>query len=287
MQPFDSIERLERLSVLDPVARRVAGFSHRVTQPRALRDLLHGVWLGHPLHPMLVQVPIGAWASAAVLDLVPGTGPAAGLLIGTGIATAVPAALTGSTDWSELHPEQQRVGLVHAASNVVALGLYAGSLAARSHGRYARGKLLGFAGLAAVAFSGLLGGHLSYRQGAGANHAEDVPHLVPPGWSDIGALADLPDGEAVRRMLGVVPLFVLRRGADVHVLADACSHLAGPLHEGTVLDSGELCVQCPWHASTFRLRDGHVVHGPATAPQPVFETRVLSDHVEVRLPGAG
>jgi nitrite reductase/ring-hydroxylating ferredoxin subunit len=74
---------------------------------------------------------------------------------------------------------------------------------------------------------------------------------------------------------------VLRTGEDVHVLTDRCSHLAGPLHQGRIVtdDNADVCVICPWHGSTFRVADGSVVHGPATARQPSFESRVTEDGV--------
>lgn len=288
MQPFDSIDRLEQASSLDPAVNALSAALKKVVRPQALRDLLHGVPIGHSLHAVLVQVPIGTWASAAILDLVPKTGPAAALLIGTGLVSAVPAAAAGSTDWSEQHPEQQRVGLVHAVANWTGIGLYAASLVARKNGNYGKGKLLSYAGLTSIGLGGVLGGHMSYHQAAGANHVEHIPHVVSPGWHDLGPLEDLPDGTAVRRMLGEAPVFVLRRGRQVRAMADNCSHLSGPLHEGEVTgDGSEACVSCPWHGSVFRLSDGHVVHGPATAPQPVFEVRVVVDRVEVRLPNAG
>ncbi|MFF2747791.1 Rieske (2Fe-2S) protein [Kitasatospora sp. NPDC058048] len=79
------------------------------------------------------------------------------------------------------------------------------------------------------------------------------------------------------------PSPVVREGEHCHALAEHCAHLSGPLSEGTLMEG---CLRCPWHGSTFRLRDGEVVHGPATAPQPVLETRVLSGHLEIRLPAA-
>ncbi|MFH8800797.1 Rieske 2Fe-2S domain-containing protein [Streptomyces sp. NPDC017936] len=252
------------------------------------RDLLHGRGLGHPVHPLMVQVPIGSWMSAAVLDLWPGRTRGAGLLVGVGLATAVPAALAGTVDWAELHPEQQRVGLAHAMTNVAAVGLYAASLACRLKGRTGAGRTYGFLGLAAVGLGGFLGGHLAYRQASGANHAEEVPHVIRDAWHRVGAVAEFPAGRPVRRVVDDVPVLVVREsGGTVHALAERCSHLAGPLSEGTVADG---CVQCPWHGSVFRLSDGWNVRGPATAPQPAFDTRILDGHVEVRLrrdgPGA-
>src|SRR5690242_12381224 len=175
MQPISRLEQDSRLDGLVSAGQRIA----RLIKPGKVRDALHGVWLGHPLHPVLVQVPVGAWLSASILDLVRGDERAARLLVATGLIAAVPAALAGSADWSEQHEQQMRVGIVHAAGNVVALGLNGASLAPRDP-RLSR--TLRLAGLAAVSASGLLGGHVSFRLAGGANHAEEVPHLVKPGW---------------------------------------------------------------------------------------------------------
>jgi nitrite reductase/ring-hydroxylating ferredoxin subunit len=283
----DVVDRLERTSALDPVVKGLRAVMQKVIQPQPLRDALHGVWLGHPLHPMLTDVPIGAWTAAAVLDVVPGTGDAGSTaLIATGCAAAVPTALSGWADWSDLHGPHQRVGVIHAAANVVALGLYSASLAARLNGRTGRGKVLAFSGLAAMSVGGYLGGHLAFRQAAGANHGADVPDLFPEGWQDLGPLVDLPDGAPAKRTVGGVDLLVVRRGQHVDVLSDKCSHLSGPLSDGEfTVEGGQGCVVCPWHGSTFRLSDGGVVHGPATSPQHRFATRVSGGRVEVSLDG--
>ncbi|MEV8550594.1 Rieske (2Fe-2S) protein [Streptomyces glaucescens] len=278
-----ALRMLDRLEG-DPRADRLIDTMRSAVRALPLgpgRDALHGRWLGHPVHPLLVQVPIGTWMSAAVLDLRPGRSREAGLLIGVGLAAAVPAALAGAVDWADLHSRQARVGLVHALSNAASLGLYAASLTCRAKGRHAAGRTLGFLGLTAVGFGGALGGHLAYRQAAGANHAEEVPQVVREGWHRIGAVDEFPPGEPVRRSVDDVPLLVVNEdGTTVHVLAERCSHLAGPLAEGTVADG---CVECPWHGSVFRLSDGLNVRGPATAPQPAFDSRIVDGHVEVRL----
>jgi len=284
----DRLEQAEELDrVVEPVQQVV-----RKLPPGRVRDALHGVWLGHPVHPVLVQVPVGAWLSAAFLDTV-GNEDGARHLIGLGLLASAPAAVAGWADWSEQHEQQMRTGVVHAAANSAAITLYTGSLVARARQRTGLGKALGYAGLAAVALASMLGGDISYRQAGGANHAEEVPHLVTPGWQDLMPLADLTQGEPARAMLGEVPVVAVRDGQEVHVLANKCSHMSGPLNEGTLSD-GELtgdrtdrCVTCPWHGSVFRLRDGAVVHGPATADQPVFQTRIQEGIVQVCLPGAG
>jgi nitrite reductase/ring-hydroxylating ferredoxin subunit len=274
------LTKLESADVLDRVVEP-AQKAARLLPSGPVRDALHGTWLGHPVHPMLVQASVGAWMSAGVLDLRPGDDGASRRLVAFGLLMSAPAVLAGAADWSEQHEQQLRVGVVHAVTNGAAMGLYGASLAARTP---AWRRALRYAGLGVASVGALLGGHLSFHQAGGVNHAEEVPHLVEPGWHALTALADLPDGRSARRLLGEVPLLVLRRGDDADVLADRCSHLSGPLSDGEVSDG---CVTCPWHGSVFRLSDGSVVHGPATAPQPAFETRVRDGVLEVCLPGAG
>jgi len=195
--------------------------------------------------------------------------------------------VSGWADWSDLHPQQQRVGLVHAVSNTIAASLYTLSLAARMRGEHLRGRAYGFAGLSALSVGGYLGGHLSYRQAAGANHGEDIPHTFPAGWQDAGTASDLPEGELTKRSAAGLDLLVMRRGQAIDVLANRCSHLSAPLSDGSFsVSEGEGCVVCPWHGSTFRLSDGTVVHGPATSPQVRFDWRVVDDRLQVLLPGA-
>ena len=128
--------------VIEPARRAVQG----ALRPRALQDFLRGTWLGHPLHPVLVHVPVGAWVSAGLLDLIPPMRPAATVLIGAGVAGAVPAALSGAADWTEQGVGVRRLGALHAAANTAAVGLYVGSLAARASGRGGLGRALSYAG---------------------------------------------------------------------------------------------------------------------------------------------
>ncbi|WP_374684331.1 Rieske 2Fe-2S domain-containing protein [Streptomyces sp. ODS05-4] len=276
-----AMDRLERWSALDSAVDAVQRVVHALPAGQ-VRDVLHGRWLGHPVHPLLVQVPIGSWLSAAVLDLLPGDRrTSATALVGVGLGAAAPAAVAGWVDWAELQRQQMRVGLVHAAANAAGVALYAASFLARVRGRTALGKVLGFAGLTVVGVGGAVGGHLAYRQASGANHAEAVPHQVSDGWQDVADYDSLPVDRPVRRYVGDVPVVAVRASdGAVHVLADVCSHLGGPLSEGTVSDG---CVQCPWHGSRFRLDDGWNVRGPATAPQPAFDTRTVDGRVQARI----
>ncbi|WP_055479011.1 Rieske 2Fe-2S domain-containing protein [Sphaerimonospora mesophila] len=276
----DLLDGLERTTTLDRPIYKISKAVCRRLGTGRLRDVLHGVPIGHPLHPAGAMVTFGCWMASAMLDFSRADPRAARMLIATGLGSALPTAAAGLTDWSALHREQQRVGLVHALTNITAAAFYTGSLLLRMAGRERAGRFLGYAGLGAASAGGYLGGHLAYRQGAGGNHAQPVSHLMPLGWHDLCALKDLPNGRPVRRRLGYIDLFVLRLGDGVSVLADDCAHLAGPLHQGHVtVNGGDPCVVCPWHGSVFRISDGSVVHGPATARQPSFKTRLRQDGI--------
>jgi uncharacterized membrane protein len=164
-------ERLERTGALDRPAHSLASLL-RVAIPDGghRRALLGGSWLGHALHPLLTDVPIGAWTSSLILDFAGGRSAehAADLLVGVGIAAVAPTAASGWSDWSEpLTPEQRRVGLVHAGVNIAAASLFSVSLMRRREGRRAAAKLLSVTGAGALAVGGYLGAHLSYARSVG------------------------------------------------------------------------------------------------------------------------
>jgi nitrite reductase/ring-hydroxylating ferredoxin subunit len=288
MPVFTPLDRLGTVTALDPTLRRLSATVTRL--PAAVRDALHGVWLGHPLHPALAQVPVGAWLAAAVLDGAAAVAPSAAVragaersarvLLATGLLSAPVAALPGVADWSGLHPEQQRIGAVHALTNTAATCLFAASLVQRRRGRAAAGRALGMLGVAVAGSAAGIGGHLAYRHAAGPNHAEHVPHRTDGRWHVVDRLELLPDRMPAQYVIGGTTAVVVRRGDEVGILADACSHLGGPLTEGSLEDD---TLVCPWHGSAFRLDDGTVRHGPATAPQPRFDVRVTDGVVEARI----
>jgi nitrite reductase/ring-hydroxylating ferredoxin subunit len=131
-----------------------------------------------------------------------------------------------------------------------------------------------------------LGGHLSYRLATGVSHSQTEQHALPEGWQDLGKVADFPDGARVCRLIGDVPVLVIRHGDRVTVLLDRCAHLGGPLHSGEpALVDGQDCVVCPWHGSIYRVADGAVLRGPATAPQSRLDVRLENGRVRARRPG--
>jgi nitrite reductase/ring-hydroxylating ferredoxin subunit/uncharacterized membrane protein len=279
MDPRNLGERLEATDAIDRVAGPVHERVTAVLPSGPVKDALHGVWLGHPLHPVLTDLPIGFWTSAVVLDLVGGRGarPVADALVGVGVAAALPTAATGLADWSDLDKSGRRSGVVHAAANVAATALYGLSFLARRRGHRASGVALGLVGAVAASAGGFLGGHLAYRRAAGVNRAADAP--APADWTDIQTEGALSHDRPTLAHLDGELLAAAQADAGPVALFGRCSHLGGPLYEGA-LDDG--CVRCPWHGSTFRMDDGTVVRGPATATQPAYELRVDGDRFEAR-----
>ena len=276
------VDRLERSAKIDPLVAALEAFWGRVLPKGRTRDALHGTWLGHPLHPVLTDVPIGAWSSALLLDLAGGERAqrASQTLVGAGLAAALPTAVSGAADWTALGDTKRpkRVGAVHAVSNGTATLFYAASWMARRKGNHGKGRALAFAGAAFLQAGGYLGGHLAYRNAVGVDHTAGESGVTE--WTDVGHLRDLPMREPVRRRVGDVDLLLYRIGSTVRAISATCSHLGRPLDQGTVEDD---CVTCPWHGSTFGLVDGAVRGGPATAPQPAYEVRVVGRTVQVRL----
>jgi uncharacterized membrane protein len=181
-----TLERVETLEQVDAPAGAVQGWLHRVLPDRLrVAAPLGGSWLGHPLHPVLVLAPIGAWLSACVLDAMPGQQPAARRLVLTGLIAAAPAVVTGAVDYRRLAPRQRRVGFVHLLANLTAGACYAASYQSRRRGHPGAGQALALLGLAAVGTGGTLGGHLTYAQGVGVFRWQ--PERALPQLTEAGA----------------------------------------------------------------------------------------------------
>ena len=274
------LRRLETWRGLDPVAATLSKGVRRLTEPTVVKNLLSGTWLGHPVHPLLTDLPIGAWTGAALLDLTGGkrARSSADALVAFGIAAAVPTAASGAADWSDYNDDRaQRVGVVHALANSVSLALHVASLVSRRRGQRARGRALSVAGVGVMTAGGYLGGHLAYGLASGVDRT--TFESGPDDWVEVLDEAGVEDGRPHGAEAGGVPVVVVKTDGAVRALAATCSHMGGPLADGDVTDG---CIRCPWHASTFRLRDGSVARGPAAAPKPCFETRVQAGRISVR-----
>jgi nitrite reductase/ring-hydroxylating ferredoxin subunit/uncharacterized membrane protein len=278
----DLVEQLTALEVVDAPAKAIAKFVRNLKAPAKVNEALSGTWLGHPVHPLLIVVPMGSWISAVVLDWLGGEDAEtpADLLLGVGIAGAIPTVATGYADWADTEPASdsvRRIGIVHAACNGAAATLFGVSLAARAGGARGTGKLLALAGLGALGAGGYLGGHLSYAEGVGVDTTTFEEY--PEDWTQALADAALGEGEMKAVQVEGAEILIARRGGRVYALADTCVHRKGSLAEGELVGD---CVKCPLHGSVFHLADGSVEQGPAAYPQPVLETRVNNGSIEVR-----
>ena len=260
---------------LEPAADAVQSAVKTVPQP--VRDVLDGVWLGAPLHPALTDVPPGAWSAAALLDVIGSDSADAALAVG--VLAAVPAAATGLNDWSHLKGEPQRLGLVHALLNTMALTLNIGSLALRRNGNRGLGRMLSGVGYLGVLFSAHLGGQLSFGLGVRVNRtAWESPS---DSYTPVLDESELEGGRLCRAEVDGDAVLVTRsmRTGEVCAIAATCSHLGGPLDDGE--RDGDTVV-CPWHGSRFDVCSGEVEGGPAVFPQPRYEARVRAGRVELR-----
>ncbi|CAA9345696.1 MAG: Ferredoxin, 2Fe-2S, partial [uncultured Frankineae bacterium] len=272
------VGRLERAQALDPAVDAASGVMNRVLPRGRFKDLLHGTWLGHPVHPLAVALPIGLWSGALLLDLTGGDRASARRLVGAGVLAAVPTAASGWADWSELGVAKRpkRVGLVHAGANALTIFAFAGSWLARRDDD-AAGRGLALAGAAGLTVGGYLGGHLAYSQAVGVNrNADEV--AKPREWTDACAADDLVEGTPLRVEVSGQAVVLVRSGAALSAIGATCSHWGGPLDEGRLVDG---CIECPWHASRFRLSDGSVAQGPATAAQRAYDVRTAGERLEV------
>ena len=284
--PVEVIANQDWLAPVEEGLQKAVGGAFSAAGPagRAVKNFLHGVWLGHPLHPALTDIPIGAWTAAAVLDIADATGTrncagAADAALKVGLAGAVAAAAAGLTDWQATDGEARRVGITHGLLNLTGTVLYTTSMLLRSRRRRDAARVLSFAGYAVALTSAWLGGKLVYSMQIGVNHTAGEP--LPHDFVAVLRDEELPEDQLRRVEAGGVKVLLVRRNGSIRAIAEVCSHLGGPLAEGQLEGDS---VRCPWHGSAFALDDGRVLDGPATHPQPCFETRVRNGLIEIRAP---
>jgi nitrite reductase/ring-hydroxylating ferredoxin subunit/uncharacterized membrane protein len=251
---------------------------------RKIEDILHGTWLGHPLHAVLVEIVVGSFSLGTFFDFVSlitrsrTSQKMADSLTRIGVVMSVPTAMAGMTDYSGIKKDAVSHGALHGMLNTVGLVFYLLSLRARHRNRRLTGIFWSMLGISVMTFSAWLGGELVYRFRVGVNHAEDASE--PERWMPIMAEGDLREGQPWRMDVEGNPVLLYRKAGEIYAIGAVCSHAGGPLEEGKFEGT---CVQCPWHDSVFDLRDGSVVHGPSTYRQPTYQARVFNGQVELRV----
>lgn len=286
----DRIIRKQRWleKVADVVQGAVGGLYSALGRPgRVLKNAMHGTTLlGHPLHPAVSDLPIGAWAAGVVADYAAHftnslPTQAGDVALAVGLSGAVLAAVTGLTDYHETVGHERRVATSHGLTMVAVVGIDIASLALRWWGSpslHALAVALSTVGFAGVMLGGYLGGHLVFGLGTAVNRNAFAEG--PDDYVAVGGVDDFPEGELRRVNAAGMPVLVVRRDATIHAIAAVCSHAGGPLDEGS-LDG--LRVTCPWHGSVFSVESGRVFGEPATFDQPRFTVRERDGRVELKL----
>lgn len=289
MRPDVVIQGIEKQEWLKPAETGLKEGLDRLFEPdtaagKPIQNFLHGVWLGHAVHPVLTDIPVGAWTVACVLDLIEDTtgtrqySAGADAALNIGLIGAVGAAVTGVTDWKDISQEARRTGLVHGILNGAATVLYAASAIQRARRNRGAARALSYAGYALAFGSAWLGGHLVYANRVAVEH--NASDKVPSGFVPLLPADALHESKPHRAEHEGYSILLVKKGAKIFALSEKCTHLGGPLSEGTV--EGD-CIRCPWHGSLFSLETGAVKESPATRPQAVFEARVREGQVEVRV----
>jgi len=285
------VDALSRQSALDPVSEVIQGAVRQIYASsgpagRRVEDAMYGTWLGHPLHPSLTDVVIGAWTAGATFDLLEMLGGRAfarcadgAVAIGTAAATVT--AVSGLTDAQYVVGSARRIGILHGLLNVGATVLQSVSLVQRASGRRGLGRLFSAVSFAGLLMSAYLGGELIQRYRIGVNRAAD--EKVPGDYVPVLPLAELPENQLRQVDVQGSPVLLVRRGARIYAMHAICTHRSGNLAQGQLVDDA---VQCPLHYSQFALEDGHVLRGPASFPEQCLATRVRDGMIEVG-PGAG
>ena len=259
-----------------PLGTWAFGWLHRFfSWAPTLRDLLIGRWLGHPIHAVLTDAPIGILFLVPVFDILGQPGAAEVSLV-VGILSMAAAALAGFADYADTDGSARDRATLHSTLMLTALVLYLVSLTVRLGGNGTGAaafwtSILAFLVLAAGAF---VGGDVVYVLGNMVNrHAfrgtgTKWIHLEP---AETEADGSIPAGRPIKAKFGINTLVLVREGEKILALHDTCSHAGGPLSEGKLVDSD--LIECPWHASRYRMADGHVVRGPSIYDQPTYEVR--------------
>jgi Ferredoxin subunits of nitrite reductase and ring-hydroxylating dioxygenases len=249
-----------------------------VVRPKRLRSFFHGTWLGHPLHPLLTDVPIGGLTIALVLDLL-GIYDGANWATLLGFGGLILAAVAGFVDLDETDGKARQYGGVHASLMLVAMAFYIFSLAVRfgyAPGTPFQATLTAALGYLFIVMGAYVGADLVFALGNMVDR-----HAWRSGGTTWAALdvAEVPERQPTKAKAGAQTLVLVRVGEQISALHDVCAHAGCSLSEGKVVGD---TIQCPCHGSRFKIADGSVVVGPATYDQPAFEVRRAEGKLEAR-----
>ena len=268
----------------------VGGF-YKIPGTRWIATLLHGTWpLGHPLHPAITDITVGAYTAAVALDVAMSVSgdssfarPADFVLVVAFISSLI-AIVSGLTDWQHTFGEEKRTGMLHGLIMVVATVAFLVSIILRGTAADQRTLATWLSGLGWVVMlvGAFFGGEMPYGYGTEVNRQAWNEH--PGKWTKLDVAAGgLADRKPVVGKAKDLEVFVVKLDGEIYAMGNTCTHAGGPLNEGKWVGQDRCEIQCPWHASRFCVKDGGVRGGPATFPEPRFQTRVSeSGFVEIR-----
>jgi nitrite reductase/ring-hydroxylating ferredoxin subunit len=238
---------------------------------RPVRDFLNGTWLGHSVHALLTDLPIGVLSLAILFDLLD-LRVAADISIAVGVLGMVAAAVAGAADYAVTDDDPRTIATVHATLMVLSLAAYVISLWLRLAGPASADRLVPIAvslvGYGVLIAGAYAGGELVFALGNMVNrHAWRFGPKSE--WTKLD-VTDIPENKPTAAKAGAQQLVVVRMGDTVHALHAQCAHAGGPLPSGKIVDG---CVECPWHGSRFDLATGRRTRGPTTFDQPRYEVR--------------
>ena len=286
-----SIDSQNWLEGFSDGTQKLVGWTFKIggSPLRWLKNVSHGTWFGHPVHPAATDIPVGAWIGTLILDIIwliernaaPDTAKALALasniLVIVGLAGAVLSVLTGTIDWNDTYGKERRVGITHGIVNTIATLVYVVALVLRLTGGQFPGFIVSTVGLLILLLGAYLGGEMVFGKGTQVNHTAWLE--APEEYVEVAEATTIEEGKLHRVQAGGAAVLLVRQQGTIYAIANTCTHAGGPLDEGTL--DGEV-VMCPWHGSRFCVRNGEVRGGPATFPQTKFEVRVREGKVEVR-----
>jgi nitrite reductase/ring-hydroxylating ferredoxin subunit/uncharacterized membrane protein len=289
MAYLDSERVLRKIPELEDQAYRLSRSLHdevlKGGQPlRQTADILHGKWLGHPLHAALTDFTIGAWLLGTICDWIglatrdEGVQRCADDLIDLGNAAAVPTALSGLADFTTIPQESMATGATHGLLNACGFVCNLLSSAARKTGMRPLGVVLSTATAGALLVSAWLGGEIVYRYRVGVNRTRDPEG--PDEWTPVLNEIELSADEPKRVDMNGSPVLLYRHEDEICAIGAVCGHAAGALEHGSFEGNH---VTCPLHQSVYDLCDGSVVHGPTLYAEPAYDVRVHEGRIEVKL----
>ena len=274
-----------------------------------LKDFLEGKPIRHPLHPMLVHLPIGLFILSLLLDLAsfafrstPNLVHGSFYAMLLGIITALIAAVPGFVDYTDIRSDHpgRRIATTHLTLNLIVVALYGINLGIRSSSlnefQTPLGPLiLSLVGLVLLSASGYLGGRLVYNEGISVGrHKRRTP--IPASTlhfstHENGEIAFIPipeaerlgEKETLRVEIDGQLIAIANIDNNIYAFQEFCTHRFGPLSEGDLKD---LNVQCPWHNSCFDVRTGKVTNGPAKVDLKTFKVETRDGKICVGVPRA-